>query len=736
MVFLRGCLISRCALILRLLILLAISIDYVLSGNQELINTYLHLRPRLGHFHKVDGYLKIYEHYFSNVIQKLDKKLSNIDTNDWRNVRPTGESCVNYLLGFQVKSYKLNKPYELIVLDSCLGWLYDTSAEKQFDLDKFNSATKEELKMISEDKKLKEIYGSTNFKDDQIPKELKEKIMDYLLKLLKIYADNPRNGCHSLWLESYNDFIEEVYLNDCEVEDEVDKKCVYFGYENSQNDSYLNLIFEATKQASKNCYNVLQRQMSNLLDEATKHDASIYKKFKVSTNKLGKQSDTSTNKLSIEMVKILQLVTGNDQDKPIKLADVSKDLLALKDNDEIEIEKFTEAVSKYAMQKVDMKDTSNDPEGRARFGKAMTKLCKPYIDPKFFLAQTGGSTLWEDADDSTKKPFEFYHLIYSLVRLTNHESIYGISKEKFEQDVIANKWQSLYLVTLACQMISTTWGQLDYETNRGEYKVYLRPNAQVLIEDWPIEFIDNKLQSETNSQSDIEPELEPETMPVLKEQEQSKQESQVKPDQVEQKTPVSPPSISNPTIKSKPKSSDSTTQQQQQQQHQYQQKSRPESGNRFGFKFKNPLKSPKLGDSGQQNKAFDSNFPDRSPPVTPRSPDRGKSSQLSPETLEMFKQLHGRLPKNSPGEKFPEADRKLEGIFPKALENISKGDSRSLPVVSSPKREQKSMKKPTTDTLIPLAFDFDKKFVGSQGKVKTKKVAATDKWANLDAISL
>lgn len=726
MVSLRGCIYSRCALILRLLILSAISIDYVLSGNQELDNTYLHLRPRLGHFHKVDGYLKIYEHYFSNVVQKLDKSLSNIDTNDWRNVRPTGELCVNYLLGFQVKSYKLNKPYELIALDSCLGWLYDTSAEKQFDLDRFNSATKEELKMISEDKKLKEIYESTNFKDDKIPKELKEKMMDYLLKLLKIYADNPRNGCHSLWLESYNDFIEEVYLNDCEVEDEVDKKCVYFGYENSQNDSYLNMIFEATKQASKNCYNVLQRQMAGLLDEAYKHEASIYKKFKVSTNKLGKQFD-STTKLSRDMIRILQLVTGNDQDKPIKLADVSKDLLALKDNDESEIEKFTEAVSKYAMQKVDMKDTSNDPEGRARFGKAMTKLCKPYIDPKFFLAQTGGSTLWEDDEDSTKKPFEFYHLIYSLVRLTNHESIYGISKEKFEEDVMKNKWQSLYLVTLACQMISTTWGQLDYETNRGEYKVYLRPNAQVLIEDWPIELIDNKLQSETNSQPEIEPEFEPETTSALQEQEQSKQESQVKSNKVQQKKPVSALTIFNPTIKSKPKSSDSKTQPQQQ-------KSRLDSGSggRFGFNFKNLLKSPKLGDKDEQNKAFESD----SPPVTPRSAPRGISIQLSPETLEMFRQLHGRLPKNSPGEKFPETDRKLEGVFPKELESVSRDDSKSLPVVSSPKREQKTTKKTTTDTFIPLAFDFDKKFVGSQGKVMTKKVATTDKWANLDAISL
>lgn len=712
-VSLKRCTFRGYAPILRLVTLLAISIDFVKSTNRDSDNTFFHMRPRLGYFHKIDAYLKIYEQYFSNVVQKLDKSMQNVDINDWRNVRPTGEMCVNYLLGFQVKSYKLSKPYELILLDSCLDWLYDESSEKQFDLEKFNSATKEEFKMLSEDKKLKEIFESTSYKDNKIPKELTEKIMDYIMKLFKIYADNPRNGCHSLWLESYNDFIEDVYLNNCEE----DKTCIHFSYENSENDSYLNLIYEATRQASKNCYNVLQRQMAGLMDEAYKQEASFYKKFKASTNKIAKQTDSM--KLSREMIRILQLVTGSEPEKPIRLADVSKDLLALKDNDENEIEKFTNAISKYAMQKVNINDSSDDPEGRARFGKAMTKLCKPYIDPKFFLAQTGGSSLWQDEEeeDSSKKSFEFYHLIYSLVRLTNHESIYGITKDKFEEDVLKNNWASLYLVTLACQMISTTWGQLDYETNRGEYKVYLRPNAQVLIEDWPIEVIDTKLQSEMSPEPEIEP---PE---VITNEQESMQESQGKLKKV--KPPVSTPTVFSPTIKPRMKNSDSSKENQQNQ------KSRPDSPLlRIGLKLKNPLKFPKVADNDREiehAKVVESNLPNEAP-----VPMSDKSNQLAPETLEMFRKLHGRYPKNNPGEKYPE--RNFEDIFPKEFEDVPKTPTT---FASSPKREKKT----TADTLIPLAFDFDKKFVGFQSKIsgpsRGRKVVSTDnKWASLDAISL
>lgn len=678
--------------------------------NQDSDNTFFHMRPRSGYFHKIDGFLKIYEQYFSNVVQKLDKSMQNLDVNDWRNVRPTGEMCVNYLLGFQVKSYKLSKPYELILLDSCLDWLYDTSSEKQFDLDKFNSVTRGELKMISEDRRLREIFESTNYKDNTVPKELTEKIMDYMTKLLKIYADNPRNGCHSLWLESYNDFVEDVYLNDCED----DKTCVHFGYEHSENDSYLNLVYEATRQASKNCYNVLQRQMASLMDEAYKHEASLYKKLITSASKTAKQ--TNSMKLSREMIRILQLVTGSEPDKPIRLADVSKDLLALKDNDETEIEKFTNAISKYAMQKVDLNDSSNDPEGRARFGKAMTKLCKPYIDPKFFLAQTGGSTLWENDDEgsSNKKSFEFYHLIYSLVRLTNHESIYGITKDKFEEDVFKNNWASLYLVTLACQMISTTWGQLDYETNQGEYKVYLRPNAQVLIEDWPIEVIVTKLQSELSSESEIQP---PEIIPS---EQESIQEPNRKPNKMNQiRSPVRTTAVLNPTIEPKTKNSDSFRETQ---------KYLPDSLLGIRMKLKNPLKFSKSGDKNggsEHTKVVEPNsLRDK---TTTTSPKAKKSNQLEPGTLELFYQLHGRYPKKNPGEEYPEPDRKLDGIFPIELYHVPKSPI-SMP---SPKREKKT----TADTFIPLAFDFDKKFVGSPAR--GKKVIATDnKWARLDAISL
>lgn len=461
------------------------------DGNDP--NFYNFIRPRLGHFSRAEGYLKIFEDYKANVLALNDKQLATLGVNDWRNYRPTGELCVDFLMGFEEKDYTLVKPFEIIILDACLDWLYDDSREKKLDMDRFNENTKADNEKLSKDPELKKFYTTTKFKGDKIPKELKDKLKEYFDRLMQIHAENPTKGCNGLYLAAYDDFIEDVYLGDCEDDDD----CEYFGkyakFNGIKKEPYLNLIVDSTKQATKNCYSVVQKQMVAHMHQAYEDEPlsdSIKRKFKQINSSAAKQS--TEKKWGREMMRILQLTSNKGADDVVDLREVVKVLKGVKEDDEEIKESFTESVSAYATKELDTKDSAGDANGRARYGKAMRDLCKPYIDKQSFLVRTGGSHLWTEDPTSKRKPFEFFELVYSLIRITNHMSFYKITKEKFENDVIKNGWEALYMATYACQLISTTWGELSYDTNKAEFSVKLRKSYHDLIDDWPIEVMNDE----------------------------------------------------------------------------------------------------------------------------------------------------------------------------------------------------------------------------------------------------
>jgi hypothetical protein len=356
------------------------------------------------------------------------------------------------------------------------------------DIARLDKSRRVAVGTLEKDSKLREIYESTRFKDPKgVPEKLQGELHEYLVRLLQVYSENPRNGCHGKWLEAYNDFIDDVYVGECDDE----TNCAFYGLVGSDKDSYLRMVAESTREASKTCYNVMQAQMRGLMETEFEHSNSGPTTLAKRLLKTQVSRQLEREKWAREMVTILQLASGLDQETPVNLGEVVNALDKIKTGDEETIQRFTSALSEYAVNNVDLKDSTDDPNGRGRFGKAMGKLCRPYTDLKKFLAETGGINT--DDDESERKPFEFYTLIYSLVRVTNHDAIFGVTKDQFEDDVIKNRWEALYLATFACQIISTTWGELDYETNKAKFNVLLRPTASIMIADWPIEVLQDKL---------------------------------------------------------------------------------------------------------------------------------------------------------------------------------------------------------------------------------------------------
>lgn len=696
----------RTSLVFGLLSLIAV-LGSIEAAQDSDSSFYLNLRPRLGHFSQVEGYGKVFEEYFNNVIKQNDRGLEQVDINDWRNVRPSGELCLNFLQGFQVKGYKLNKPFDIIPLDACLDWLNDESDEKETDLERFNVAAKEQTTSIAKDTKLNSLYRLTDFDGDKIPDDVKEKIHEYLSKLLKIYADNPRSGCNGLWLEAYDDFIEDVYLDGCDSDDD----CLHFGgFESSESDSYLKLVVESTKFAAKNCYNIMMKQMQGLMTASFDKESSV---TTILSKKIGKiaSSGSDGHKFNADMTKILQLISGKNN---INLLEVAESLKNVKENDQETIDRITKSIAAYATQNVNVKDSANDVDGRARFGKTMTKICSPYIDKKSFLAQIGGANLLEDSS-STKKPFEFYNLIYSLIRITNQESIYGISKDMFEDDVMKFQWEPLYLTTFACQIISTTWGELDYDTNAPEYQVSLRPDADVQIEDWPITVIEAKLAA-----------LNPRKWFNSG-------------DSKEQKKPVGRP-MNRPTVGL----------------------TKHAREKKLGLSL-DLLKNAKLGrssDAKQPQKTAQSSQNEQPKesvvqpePVTYMMPSKPQPTVMSLQTIEMFRDLHGRYPKNMPEyireiypqipEDYKTAEYPKKSIMPVKNENAA-------PKVEEPKPVAKPAPVPAPAPVrapavveAPAKYDPDDMYAAYARKkqvesspVHETQASSGSKWSSMDALSL
>lgn len=471
----------RLAAVLAWICLIAVGqLEAVKKNVQD--NFFYEMRIRTGYFSRCEGYLDIFKGYSTNVIQRVDKSLGDLN-NDWREVRPTGEFCVTFLRSFQIRDYILTKPYDLIPLDACLDWLYWEDSEKEEDIERFSVSNRGECDQLNDDPKLRQIYDSTGFKDDSLPEEIKAELFKYFSKLIGYFAENPMAGCHSLWLEAYNDFIEDVYLKDCEEDD----NCEYFGLPDSMNDSYLKLVVESTKDASQICYEVMQEGIVPMMEDRLSPPKSFWSRSSSKNTPASKQA--AQNNWGEGMLRVLQLASDTESSQPVDLVKVVLNLERLKNEDRKAIKKFTKALGEYALtdKTIDVAANDDDFSGTKRFAKSMSNLCRPFMLNALPLLQS---------DDQKTNPFEFYSIVYSLVRLTNHESLFGITKTQFEEDILENHWEALYLAVFACQLISTSHAVLNYDKNKPTFAVGLKPSAHILIDDWPIEVLREKIPSQ------------------------------------------------------------------------------------------------------------------------------------------------------------------------------------------------------------------------------------------------
>lgn len=465
-----------------LLSALCVQIDVTDANQLEITEEYL--RPRLGHFAAVGqeiAYIDFYGDYFEKVLKVRDTSLKHVGQNAWKTSRPTAEFCLDFLTLFRTKG-GLEMPYDIIPLDACLGWLLDDSDDKKFDVDQLSDKNKNKLNDLAKDAQFRQIYESTAFKNDTLPWKVLDDLHVYLAKLMLIHAKSPYKGCHSVWMDTHNRFIERAYLSDCESETD----CHPYGIEHSDEDSYLRLITESTRNAVTNCYEVMLQQMPAIWKKHRKSDESKLQNWL----HLGKHPEPEQN------VQVLRVLSGCDNGKSSKcsvdIVAVAEELQQVKKFSTKAVKNFTDAIANYAKRNVDLAANGGDPLGQVRYGKALTRLCESFIDKEAFKSQTGGATV-DEGPAKKDKPMNVYPLISSLIKVTNHEPIFHISKEQFQNDVVNNNWTPLYLTTLACQIMATSLGYLNYNSNEGSYDVNLDMMSSIMYEDWPIDVIVSRL---------------------------------------------------------------------------------------------------------------------------------------------------------------------------------------------------------------------------------------------------
>lgn len=677
------------------------------------------MRVRTGYLSRCEGFLNAFKDYSTNVIQRVDKGLGDLN-NDWREVRPTGEFCVTFLQSFLIRDFILTKPYDIIPLDACLDWLFWKESDKEEDYNRFSVKTRMDYDQLVQDQGLREIYESTGFKDDAIPDNIKGALDNYLHKLMGFFTENPTSGCHSLWLEAYNDFIEDVYLADCEE----DENCEYFNLPGSMKDSYLKAIVSSTIDASQVCYEVMLEGIVPMMEDRLSPPKSFWSMSSSKDTPASKQA--AKNNWGEGMLRVLQLASDTERSQPVDLVKVVMNLERLKHEDRKAIKKFTKALGEYALsdQTINVASNDNDFSGRKRFGKSMSNLCRPFMPD---AAAT-------DDSEENRNPFEFYSVVYSLVRLTNHESIFGIRKPQLEEDILENHWEALYLAVFACQLISTSHAELNYDKNKASFMVGLKPHAHILIDDWPIEVLKEKIPSQMPDLAE-QPVQAPVSAPVaqaapipvapLPSPEPSYPPfSQVVPVHQHGQYPMQPGYGATAAL-NYPVATEE----------------RPTKSVFSGIRFKFPISFSRNGRSDRVDPIAPPIAPLSAPPAPPqlRSIDPAEVERitgLKMDTLLSWREIHGKWPSKIPVDMIPSLEQLPREAIRAKVEETRLQFQRAQETYKKQLEEGKRISvapKPTEPAPVPLAFNFKRKVTPRGRKGDGKSRGSYDMLKVLDA---
>jgi len=410
-------------------------------------------RPRLGHF-KDQPFIELYKTYAAAFVKPNHPERSN---DDFRNYLPSADECVVFLRQFRINTYVVRDIDEFVVLDACLGYLFDDEGIRYHEDDsELSQHVKDSLPELIADAKLKELY--TNTKLDTYSEKAKDCLGELLFDGIRARKQFSDVVCNNHWIEVLTGFAE------CQSE---------FPEEARKTDSYMSAIYDLVRERGNKCFHeeitALNRAIrSNYANNPFERVEHV---IKSPWSKLHKQSSERIwPKVVTELLSTVQGITSKSQ---INLREVGNFIRGIGLNDPRIKQKFLENLAKKANEYVKPKKdkaTSRDPSGAIRYTGMVDNLCN------FFRSSDAPGYY----DYST--PFK------RMVRILKYPEIFEIDEKYFVEKVLTRSYESapLYLCVSSCNLLTFTEGAFVSRPQNGQYiyQVAFRPDTSEMVQ-WP-----------------------------------------------------------------------------------------------------------------------------------------------------------------------------------------------------------------------------------------------------------
>lgn len=420
------------------------------AGLAEQEGHYFEQRPRLGHFKEVP-FIDLYKHYAAAFKQPLFP-----ETPQENNIfyLPSGDECMVFFRKFRIDRYVLSDIDELIVLDACLGYLYESTYHESDS--EASENVRSSLEGFITDSKLRELYDGT--KINELSAEAKECVGNLLLQAVQAKAQFSQVVCNNEWLNLFNEFAE------CQRKD--------VPSDFRQFDAYGVIIYDLVKSRANECFH----NEINALNIAirTKYVNNPFERVE-NILKSPFSSIRSQAKTRIWPKKITELLSAfQGTTKEINLREINGIIRGVGEDHPNFKQRLLNNMAKYAdyviAPKLNSKSTRRDPTGEARYKHLVDKLCN-------FFRQS-----------DTQGFYDYSTPFVRMVKMLHYPEIFDISQDYFTERVLRHSFESgpLYLSVSSCNILTFTEAAFERKPQNGKlhYKVAFKPDLTDMVQ-WP-----------------------------------------------------------------------------------------------------------------------------------------------------------------------------------------------------------------------------------------------------------
>lgn len=401
------------------------------------------LRPRLGHF-KNAPFTDLYKIYAAAFVKPNHPERSN---DDFRNYLPDSVDCINFFRQFRIDKHQLRDIDQLVVLDACLGYLFESEFQ-QLDMEE-NKMVAKALPDLIKDQTLIDLYKNT--KIDEFPEEAKACIGDLLVNFMLAKKQFDSLVCDNHRLEIFNEFAE------CRA-----------WIPKSAQDSYADTLNALVRERGKECFelevqalneNINKVYAKNTVDRISNH---------LSFSRAKKQA--KEREWPKEIVRVLSAVQGTDQE--INLRKVHEIIKGV-DDSKPELEgKLLENMERFANKNIDRSKKADlkDPTGSSRYERLVDDMCN------FFRR-----------GDHQNGQYDFATPYVRMIKMLKYQDVYGIKQRDFVKRVLLHGVSApLYLCVSACNLLTFTEAvfRKSLKVNVREYQVVFKADTSEMVQ-WP-----------------------------------------------------------------------------------------------------------------------------------------------------------------------------------------------------------------------------------------------------------